>query len=357
MPGGVRTEIHLDAERTHGSLCLLVDEPPVAWSLPAHRHLGESETIHVIEGEFEMNVAGERSLLCPGETVHVPAGVVHGGGNVGTQAGRRLVLFHPAGVERFFREVGAAAPSEPVDVPAVLASAARHGWEFISAGTPDVEVAAEPVIRSARASEIGRVTASPEPPEHAGSRGLHRLPPDLPVPEDDGAAEHLPGTSVPDVRLAATQGEPVDLARAAQGTLVLYVYPRTGGPDVALPTYWDEIPGARGCTPENCAFRDHARELTAAGARVYGLSAQPPGEQRAFAEREAMPYPLLNDHELLLADRLGLPTFEAGGQRLYRRLTLIARRRRIEHVFYPVTDPARYAAEVLEWLQRQSAKP
>ncbi len=205
---------------------------------------------------------------------------------------------------------------------------------------------------------IGRVSASPlEPREHAGPGDLHRLPPDLPVPEDDGAAAHLPGTSVPDVRLTATWGAPVDLARAALDTLVLYVYPRTGGPGIALPTDWDEIPGARGCTPENCAFRDHARELAAAGALVYGLSAQPFDEQRAFAEREAMPYPLLNDHDLLLADRLGLPTFEAGGLRLYRRLTLIARRGRIEHVSYPVRAPAQHAAEVLEWLQRHGMQP
>ncbi len=205
---------------------------------------------------------------------------------------------------------------------------------------------------------VGRVSASPpEPPEQVGSGDLHRLPPGVLVPEDDGAADHLPGASVPDVRLGATRREPVDLARAAQDTLVLYVYPRTGGPGVVLPTEWDEIPGARGCTPENCAFRDHARELAAAGARVYGLSAQPLAEQRAFAEREAMPYPLLNDHELRLADRLGLPTFEADGLRLYRRLTLIARRGRVEHVFYPVWSPARHAAAVLEWLQRHSAQP
>lgn len=205
---------------------------------------------------------------------------------------------------------------------------------------------------------IGRVSASPlEPREHAGPGDLHRLPPDLPVPEDDGAAAHLPGTSVPDVRLTATWGAPVDLARAALDTLVLYVYPRTGGPGIALPTDWDEIPGARGCTPENCAFRDHARELAAAGARVYGLSAQPLDEQCVFAEREAMPYPLLNDQGLVLAARLGLPTFEAGGLRLYRRLTLIARRGRIEHVSYPVRAPAQHAAEVLEWLQRHGMQP
>ncbi len=201
---------------------------------------------------------------------------------------------------------------------------------------------------------VGHVSASPPGPrEHAASGDLHQLPPGLPVPEDDGAADHLPGTSVPDVRLTATRGEPVDLAGAARGTLVLYVFPRTGGPGIALPDDWDEIPGARGCTPENCAFRDHARELAAAGARVYGLSAQPLDEQRAFAEREAMPYPLLNDQGLVLADRLGLPTFEAGGLRLYRRLTLIARHGRIERIFYPVRSPARHPGEVLEWLQRR----
>lgn len=159
MPGGVRTEIHLDAERTDGAFCLLIDEPPAGWSLPAHRHFGESETIHIVEGEFEMDVAGERSLLRAGESIHVPAGVVHGGGNLGMQAGRRSVLFHPAGVERFFREVGTESPTERLDVSAVMASAARHGWEFVAAGGPDVEVAAEPVIRSARASEIDEVLA------------------------------------------------------------------------------------------------------------------------------------------------------------------------------------------------------
>jgi len=205
---------------------------------------------------------------------------------------------------------------------------------------------------------LGRVSASPrEPLERAGSGSLHRPPPDLPGPEDDGAADHLPGRSVPAVRLTATRGEPIDLARAAQDTLVLYIYPRTGGPGVALPDDWDEIPGARGCTPENCAFRDHAGELAASGAHVYGLSAQPLAEQRAFAEREAMSYPLLNDHSLVLAALLGLPTFEAGGLRLYRRLTLIARQGRVEHVFYPIRSPARHAAEVLEWLKRSSAQP
>lgn len=159
MPGGVRTEIRLGGERTGGAFCLLIDEPPAGWSLPGHHHLGESETIHVIEGEFEMYIAGERSLLRRGETAHIPAGVVHGGGNVGQGTGRRLVLFQPAGVEGFFREVGAASPSEPADVSAALESAERHGWEFVSAVAAETRAAGQPVIRSARASEVDEVLA------------------------------------------------------------------------------------------------------------------------------------------------------------------------------------------------------
>lgn len=159
MPGGVRTEIRLGAEQTGGAYCLLIDEPPPGWSLPAHRHVGESETIHVVAGEFAMDVAGERSRLRAGDTVHVPAGVVHGGANAGREAGRRLVLFHPAGVERFFREVGAASPSEAVDVPAVLESAVRHGWEFVSAAASGPDRASESGIRAARPSEVDEVLA------------------------------------------------------------------------------------------------------------------------------------------------------------------------------------------------------
>ena len=177
------------------------------------------------------------------------------------------------------------------------------------------------------------------------------LPPDLPVPEDDGAARGLPGRELPPLRLESTAGSPVDLRDAARELLVLYVYPRTGAEPVAN---WDQIPGVRGCTPENCAFRDHARELVELGAVVHGLSAQPLDEQREFAEREHMPFPLLNDEALALATDPGLPTFEAGGLRLYRRLTLVARAGRIEHVFYPVFPPDRHAGEVLAWLRGAS---
>jgi len=179
---------------------------------------------------------------------------------------------------------------------------------------------------------------------------FHDLPEGLPAPEDDGAADHLAGAAVPSVRLRSTDGGEVDLAAAAADLLVLYVYPRTGTPGVPLIEGWDDIPGARGCTPQNCAFRDHAAELSGLGARVHGLSAQPLAEQIEFAERERMPYALLNDAELRLAAELGLPTFEAGGTTLYKRLTLIARAGRIERVLYPVFPPGSDAAKVLDLL-------
>ncbi len=130
MPGGVRTEVHLGGEDTGGAFCMVVDEPPPGWRLPAHRHAAEDETIHVLAGEFEMDVGGEALRLVAGETVHIPRGVVHSGGNVGAEVGRRLVLFSPAGMEGFFLEAGSAAPGEP-DLGAAGAAAARHGWEFV----------------------------------------------------------------------------------------------------------------------------------------------------------------------------------------------------------------------------------
>ena len=176
------------------------------------------------------------------------------------------------------------------------------------------------------------------------------LPPDLPKPVDDGAADHLEGATLPSLRLPGTGGEEIDLAAAATGTLVLYCYPRTGRPGEPLPTGWDEIPGARGCTPQSCAFRDHFAELEALGAGVLGLSAQPLADQIELAHRVGLPYPVLSDPGLKLAEALRLPTFEVAGMRLYRRLTLIARHGEIVKVFYPVFPPDRNAADVVDWL-------
>jgi peroxiredoxin len=179
------------------------------------------------------------------------------------------------------------------------------------------------------------------------------LPADIPVPIDDGAADHLRGMEVPSVTLSSTLGEALNLAGATERLAVVYVYPRTGVPGEPLPEGWDEIPGARGCTPQSCAFRDHVLELAAYGASVLGLSAQPHEEQREFAGREHIPYPLLSDPDMQLAHLLGLPTFEAAGRSYYRRLTLIAHQRRIAKVFYPVFPPHRNPADVLDWLADQ----
>jgi peroxiredoxin len=181
-------------------------------------------------------------------------------------------------------------------------------------------------------------------------RDFTTLPDGLPAPEDDGAADHLvPGTEMPDLSLPSTAGTEIDLRQP--GTLVLYIYPRTGKPGEPLPPGWDDIPGARGCTPESCAFRDASAEFERLGARVHGLSAQSLADQHEFAERVNLPYAILSDPELELAAALGLPTFEVAGMKLYKRLTLIAREGRIAHAFYPVFPPDRHAADVLAWLE------
>jgi len=177
------------------------------------------------------------------------------------------------------------------------------------------------------------------------------LPADLPVPVDDGAADHLEGMAIPALALPSTSGENIDLGRAAESTLVLYLYPRTGRPGEPLPDGWDDIPGARGCTPQSCAFRDHFADLRALGANVLGISAQPLPDQVEFAQRVGLPYPILSDPELELARSLRLPTFAVAGMRLYRRLTLIARNGHIAKVFYPVFPPDRNAADSAAWLE------
>jgi peroxiredoxin len=177
------------------------------------------------------------------------------------------------------------------------------------------------------------------------------LPPDLPVPEDDGVARHLAGTRVPSVALAATDGTQVDLARLA-GRTVVYIYPRTGRPGVALPEGWDAIPGARGCTPQSCSFRNHFAELRGLGvANLYGLSTQDTGYQREAVERLHLPFAILSDAELRLTHALGLPTFVVAGMTLLKRMVLIIDDGVIVNVFYPVFPPDESAAVVVSWLR------
>jgi peroxiredoxin len=179
----------------------------------------------------------------------------------------------------------------------------------------------------------------------------YKLPADLPVPEDDGAAGHLVGASMPDLELPSSRG-----VVNVRDVDVLYVYPRTGRPGQPMLAGWDEIPGARGCTPQSCGFRDHAAELAAFGMHVAGLSAQSLDDQIEFAERNRMPFPVISDERLELAHVLGLPTFEVEGLRLYKRLALIADAGTIVKVFYPVFPPDRNAEDVLAWLRgRRSA--
>jgi len=175
------------------------------------------------------------------------------------------------------------------------------------------------------------------------SHDVYTLPENLPVPEDDGAADHLVGLELPSLVLESSQG-PVDL----RSFDVVYIYPRSGRPGVPMLPGWDATPGARGCTPESCAFRDLYPDL---GVPVAGLSAQTLDDQLEFAERNRMPFPVIADPERRLGAVLRLPTFEIGGLALYRRLTLVAERGRIVKVFYPVFPPDENAGEVLAYLR------
>lgn len=176
------------------------------------------------------------------------------------------------------------------------------------------------------------------------------LPPDLPRPVDDGAARHLPGMAMPAVSLAATNGKTIDLSKLTAPRTVLYCYPMTGVPGKALPEGWDAIPGARGCTPQTLAFRGHAQDLAELKAEVFGCSTQSTAYQSEMANRLGLPFAILSDAEYKLSDALQLPTFEVEGVRLLKRLTLIIRNGKIEHVFYPVFPSSENAAEVIRWI-------
>ncbi len=185
-------------------------------------------------------------------------------------------------------------------------------------------------------------------------KDIHEVPDNLPEPEDDGACDHLPGMRLAPVSLASTSGEIIDLSTLACITVV-YCYPLTGRPDRDLPQGWDEIPGARGCTPQSCAFRDHHAELQGLGARVFGLSTQTTVYQSEAAQRLHLPFALLSDENLEFVGALDLPTLEAEGMTLVKRLTLIVEDGEILKVFYPVFPPGRNAEEVIRWLSRQAA--
>lgn len=186
---------------------------------------------------------------------------------------------------------------------------------------------------------------------------LHSLPPGLPVPVDDGSCDHLRGLAIPPITLPSTRGRLVRLDEVETPWTVVYAYPRTGVPDVDSPAGWDAIPGARGCTPQTCAYRDHYAELRQLGATVFGLSTQTTEYQQEMATRLHLPFEVLSDAKLELTNALRLPTFRLGDWTLHKRHTLIIAGGRIVEVFYPVFPSDADAGRVLAWLERIRTKP
>ena len=178
------------------------------------------------------------------------------------------------------------------------------------------------------------------------------LPPDLPRPSDDGAADHLKGIQMPQIALHSASGRTVDLTELSAPRIVVYAYPMTGVPGAPLPDGLDLIPGARGCTPHTCGFRNRHSELAQLKTNVFALSTQTTEYQREMTERLQLPLEILSDAEFRLCDALRLPTFQVAGRRLLRRLTFIVRKGRIEYVFYPVFPPNESAVHVLSWLRK-----
>jgi peroxiredoxin len=191
-------------------------------------------------------------------------------------------------------------------------------------------------------------------PAMAQNDSFMQLPADLPVPLDDGACDHLPGMKVPSIALSSTQGSMVDLSEPSSERIIVYAYPRTGQPGIAVPSNWDEIPGARGCTPQSCSMRDHYQEVKTLGAEIYGLSTQTAEYQQEVVGRLHLPFEILSDVNLKMTLALNLPTFTFDGMTLIKRLTLVVKDGKIEKVFYPVFPPDKHGAQVVAWLKRKT---
>jgi peroxiredoxin len=184
---------------------------------------------------------------------------------------------------------------------------------------------------------------------------LNQLPANLPRPKEDGGARHLKGMALPDLELPSTQNRRVNLSTVSAPRIVIYAYPMTGRPDRQLPQGWDDIPGARGCTPETCGFRDHHKDLAKLHAEVFGVSTQDTAYQQEMVKRLEVPFEVLSDEQMAFARALKLPTFTVDGMTLLKRLTIVARSGRIEQVFYPVFPPDAHAEAVIAWLKQHPA--
>ena len=180
---------------------------------------------------------------------------------------------------------------------------------------------------------------------------LNALPANLPRPKDDGGARHLKGMALPDLALPSTSNRQVNLSKVTAPRIVIYCYPMTGRPDRQLPQGWDDIPGARGCTPETCGFRDHHKDLAKLQADVYGVSTQDTAYQQEMVKRLEVPFEVLSDEHMAFTNALRLPTFTVEHMTLLKRLTLVVRGGKIDKVFYPVFPPDKHAEEVIAWLQ------
>lgn len=203
--------------------------------------------------------------------------------------------------------------------------------------------------------EFSTDASLPQKPAATATPNLNQLPPNLPVPQDDGGARHLPGMVMPNVELVSTSNHRINLSKLTAPRTVVYFYPMTGRPDRPSPVGWDDIPGARGCTPETCGFRDLHKELAKLGADVYGVSVQSTDYQKEMVKRLNVPFEVLSDEKMALVHALKLPIFAVAGMTLNKRLTLVVNAGRIEHVFYPVFPPDRHADEVIAWLKAHKA--
>ncbi|MEU8687775.1 MerR family transcriptional regulator [Streptomyces sp. NPDC048665] len=268
---------------------------------------------------------------------------------------REIRALHRLGIPvertRPFLECLAAGRAYADDCPASMA-AYREAIDELTERIEALAARRTTLIANLNAAAHRGSTVVPSEASGTGDEDYLTLPADLPVPEDDGAADHLRGTAAPGAALCDTAGRTIRLDALGPRRTVVYVYPLTGRPGTDLPQGWNSIPGARGCTPETCGFRDHFQDLLEAGAgRVYGLSSQDGAYQNEVVERLGLPFDMLSDPSFGLADTLGLPTFEADGTRLFKRLTLVIRDGVIEHAFYPVFPPNEHAEQVLTWLR------
>ncbi len=177
----------------------------------------------------------------------------------------------------------------------------------------------------------------------------------IPAPKLDASLEHLNNFIIPEIKLSSTSGDEIDLSKLI-GLTIIYVYPMTGQPNVALPEGWDEIPGARGCTPQSCSFRDNFSELKKLNIKnIFGLSSQTTKYQKEMSERLHLPYPILSDEKLVFANALKLPTFKVDNMSLIKRITLIINNNKIIKYFYPVFPPDQNVNDVIFWLRKSKA--